>query len=362
MRASAETSSQPRPRGERRGRLHPGRLRPRAGHAPGLADRRLAAGHAHREQRPHALEPAQVAAQQLAAPHRPVGAVPGPVVDRPQRRPGLAVLGQARGQVRVVVLHAHEIDIRALERELRRQVLGVQVVGDDLGLHREQPLEVRDARDEGAQRLVVLQVADVVAHPRPRALGHAERALQLRPAREHVPRRRHRQPEAVGHVARASAAAPAAARRRRARPSRRCGSGSAGRGRGSRRRSPPGAPGRRRPCRRSARPTRCRWSAPAAPPRRPAAGGAAASRAASRRARAPPAPPPRPRPRPAAAAPARSAARAETSRSSSTGSSATSARAATSVGAISANGLSSRCLRARSAATAASSSARQARW
>ncbi len=59
--------------------------------------------------------------------------------------PRLAVLGQAGGEVGVVVLHADELDAVALERVLRREVLGVQVVGDDLGLDREQPLEVLDA-------------------------------------------------------------------------------------------------------------------------------------------------------------------------------------------------------------------------
>ena len=82
------------------------------------------------------------------------------------RRPGLAVLGQAGGQVGVVVLDADQLDVVALERVLGRQVLGMQVVGDDLRLDREQPLEVLDPLEEGAQRLVVLEVADVVADPR----------------------------------------------------------------------------------------------------------------------------------------------------------------------------------------------------
>ena len=53
--------------------------------------------------------------------------------------------------------------------------------GDDV----EEPLEVRDALAEGRQRLGVAQVADVVADPRARALGEAERALELGAARQH---------------------------------------------------------------------------------------------------------------------------------------------------------------------------------
>ena len=92
--------------------LLPGRHEPGAGHPPRLAHGRVAAGHADREQVADALEGGQVADEQLAAPHRAVGAVAGAVVDRAHGRPGLAVLGQARGQVRVVVLHAHELDAR----------------------------------------------------------------------------------------------------------------------------------------------------------------------------------------------------------------------------------------------------------
>ena len=125
----------------------------------------------------------------------------------------------------------------------------------------------------------------------------------------------------------------------------------------------PAARARRRRGRRSARRRRCRWSSPACAPasassrwcsgvygsitpssrdaRRDRRGDAARRRAAAR---------------------ARSAARASPAARSSSGVSSTSARAASSSAAISANGFSSRCLRARSAATAASSSARHARW
>ena len=54
------------------------------------------------------------------------------------------MLGEARGEVRVVVLDADELDAVALERVRGREVVGVQVVRDDLGRDREQPLEVRD--------------------------------------------------------------------------------------------------------------------------------------------------------------------------------------------------------------------------
>ena len=100
------------------------------------------------------------------------------------------MLGEAGGEVGVVVLDGDRLDPVALERVAGRQVVGVQVVGDDLGLDREQALEVLDPLAERAQRLEVLQVADVVADPGALALGEAERVLQLGAAAEDRPRRR----------------------------------------------------------------------------------------------------------------------------------------------------------------------------
>ena len=48
------------------------------------------------------------------------------------------MLGEARGQVSVVVLYADQLDAVQFERVLGRQVLGMEVVGDDLGLDCEQ--------------------------------------------------------------------------------------------------------------------------------------------------------------------------------------------------------------------------------
>ena len=112
-----------------------------------------------------------------------VRAVAHAVVDRADRGTGDAVLGQAGREVRVVVLHADELDAVALERVGRGEQVGVQVVRDDLGAHVEEPLEVLDALAEGRERLRVAQVADVVADPRARPTREAERALQLGAAR-----------------------------------------------------------------------------------------------------------------------------------------------------------------------------------
>ena len=239
----------------------------------------------------------------------------------------------------------------------------MQVVRDDRGLDREQPLEVRDAVRERAQRLAVLEVADVVADPRARAPGDAEGALELGAAGEQR-RRRSRQRDARRDVA--ARAPQQSARRpptdahdrvvgarldrpvvqqeagRRCRASRSSASSSAN-AIGSSETLPlvitSGAPdvGEQQVVQRRVGQHHAELAGSAAPPPRPRSRRRAAARARSgARASAAAAPPPRPAP------PARAA-------------------AATS-GTISANGLSSRCLRARSVATARSLPATHARW
>ena len=116
-----------------------------------------------------------------------------------------------------MVLHADELDALALERVGGREVVGVQVVRDDLGRDVEEPLEVRDALAEGAQRLGVAQVADVVPDPGARALGQAERALELGAAGEHAARGGDRERERAGHEPARAAQQRPARRARRAR-------------------------------------------------------------------------------------------------------------------------------------------------
>ena len=150
---------------------------------------------------------AQVADQDLAAPDRPVRPVARAVEDRADRRALDAVLGEARGEVRVVVLDADQLQAVALERVGGRRVVGVEVVGDDLGRDREQPLEVLDPLPVGEQRRVVLEVADVVADPGAAPAGEAERGLELRAAGQHRPRRSDRQRRRSPARSRASGAA-----------------------------------------------------------------------------------------------------------------------------------------------------------
>ncbi len=254
-----------------------GPLEIRGRHPPRLPDRGLAAGQRHRLEMGDPLERGEVAAQQLAAPERPVRSHPGPVEDDGQRLAGLAVLGEAGGRVSVVVLHLDE-----------RQAL------------RRAPTSSRGTRDGGRRR-----------PPPARRRACRGRARDRCGTRDRRPRCRDRRgggrgtprlPRATQNVLFSSAPAATTARRRPApgagaapargpasvgpgrrpgRPSPRSGDGSAGRGRGTRRRSRPAAVARPRRRSRSARRSGCRSSSRAACRRRGRGGGGAGCRGAS---------------------------------------------------------------------------------
>ena len=119
---------------------------------------------------------------------------------RPTAGPGLAVLGQARRQVGVVVLHADELARpRARARTWSRGTRGA-------GRARPPPARPRTARSKCStpsrnERSVsqFLRSPMWCATQARRALGEAERALQLGAARQQR-RRRHAAGEAGGHV------------------------------------------------------------------------------------------------------------------------------------------------------------------
>src|SRR4030081_1676869 len=105
---------------------------------------------------PEAVHPSD---EHLPSPDRAVAAVAAAVEYRRDGVALLAVLGEARREVRVMVLHSDRLDPLPLERVSRREIVGMQVVDDDGGLDLEEALEVLDPLGEGAQRLVVLEVA-----------------------------------------------------------------------------------------------------------------------------------------------------------------------------------------------------------
>ena len=161
------------PRHGQAGRFEVGR-----GHAPRLPDRRLAAGQRHGVEPGEPFEAFEVAVEELAAPDRPVRPVPRAVEDECERRALFAVLGEARCRVRVVVLDADERKALLL-RPLRREVLGVEVVGDRLGLDAEHRRGRAEVVAEGVVGGGGIEVAEVGGEVGALLRRDAEGALQL---------------------------------------------------------------------------------------------------------------------------------------------------------------------------------------
>ena len=231
--APRRRSTRRRARGGSGGVLVERRGKPRAGHPPRLAGpppRRPASAPG---QQPGALEAREAAEQQLAAPDGPV-ARRSPCRRRSRPRPARsrrARRGRPPGARGGAARRPGATPSSSL-RVLGRQVLGMQVVRHHRGLDREQPLEVVDALRERAQRLVVLEVADVMAHPRAPALRHGEGVLQLARRTRAGAAARDRQRDRRRHVAARAAQHAAGAPPPRAPPSRRCASRSGGRAAG----------------------------------------------------------------------------------------------------------------------------------
>ena len=139
-----------------------GKVKVRDGHAPGLFYSRCPARHRDRDEVAGSLVVLEVSDQDLASPEGAIVAVAEAVKGNADDRAGLAVVGQAGDDVGVVVLYSDQVHSLTLEGVLGREVLGVEIVGHSLGVDIEQPAEVLDAVTEGPQRLVVLEVADMV--------------------------------------------------------------------------------------------------------------------------------------------------------------------------------------------------------
>src|SRR5581483_11222839 len=111
------------------------------GRAPGLARRAFAAGQGDRGEVRRALDRADRADDELAAPERAVGPAAAAVPDDPDGAPGKAVLREAAREVRVVVEHLQGwLTSRELARVAARGVVEPGVVDEPLGERPEEGL------------------------------------------------------------------------------------------------------------------------------------------------------------------------------------------------------------------------------
>ena len=175
--------------------------------APGIADRRVAAGQGQVFEVRGARQAVVAADEPLAAPNRAIVAVAGAIERDADHRSAVArvaVIRQTRGDVRAVMLHPPRSGQAVLARvrlgEARGQIVRVQIADHGFRLDAEQVLVRRQRRFVVLQRFQVLHIADVLADEGIGVAGEGERVLEQRPGGEDL-RQRKRQLDGERRVA-----------------------------------------------------------------------------------------------------------------------------------------------------------------
>jgi hypothetical protein len=136
-----------------------------ASQPPRDADRGLAADQRESLQVSDASELAAVETERLAAPHGPVGSVAGSVPGKAKRRTLEAMLGEARGNVRVMMLHADQGNCEALRQILAdssRRIVRMQIAGEKFGDDIEQAQQLVDRAQVGRPCFGAMKVAEML--------------------------------------------------------------------------------------------------------------------------------------------------------------------------------------------------------
>jgi hypothetical protein len=131
-------------------------------------------------------KPRKVRNQKLAAPDPAVGAVPRAVESDADHLAAQMVFRHATRNVRMVVLHPDLSLDSARQRHPRTHVSGMQIVGRHSRRNLEDVLHLRQRVFEEPHRLVVLQIADMLAQDRVSPLRQAEGVLQLAAESQHL--------------------------------------------------------------------------------------------------------------------------------------------------------------------------------
>src|SRR4051794_9052193 len=107
------------------------------------------------------LPSGEIAEEHLAPPKLSLGTTARTVEGHTNDRRGPCVLGKARGDVRVVVLHANAWQSAGL-RPPRRGVVGMEIMGHHDRQDAEEAFELRDRLLEERATLDALEIADVL--------------------------------------------------------------------------------------------------------------------------------------------------------------------------------------------------------
>src|SRR5258707_20128 len=121
-----------------------------------------------------AFKAGKIRHKKLTTPDLAVGAVSRAVQGYPNHLFTQVVFCHATRDVGVVVLDTDLFHSILLERKLRAHVERMEVVGDRSRLHAEQLLQIGEGLLEEQQRLVILEIADMLAQKSVTALGETE--------------------------------------------------------------------------------------------------------------------------------------------------------------------------------------------
>src|SRR5260370_41138148 len=132
-------------------------------HPPRLMDRGSSAGQGNILEMSGAFKVFKAGDKHFSAPNMSVGAVAGSVQGEPDHSAFEVVLRHTTCNVGVVVLHSDQLRSALLQRPFGGEVVGMEVIGDDLRADFEDPLQMLDSFVEETITFYVLQISDVLA-------------------------------------------------------------------------------------------------------------------------------------------------------------------------------------------------------
>src|ERR1017187_5020153 len=148
-------------------------------HPPWLTDRGRSTGQGHILKMSGAFEAFMAGDEHFSAPDFSIGAVARSIQGEADHPAFKVILRHTTGNVCVVVLHANQLRSALFERPSGGEVVGMEVVGDDLRSNLENPLQMLDSFVEKAIAFCVLQISDVLAQESVLSFGEADGVLEF---------------------------------------------------------------------------------------------------------------------------------------------------------------------------------------
>ncbi len=149
------------------------------GDAPRFMNRGRATGQGNVFEMGGAFEIAVFRKEHFPAPDGAIGAVAGAIEGDADHFSIKMIFGHAGSDMRVVMLYANQLHGFARQRPFGGKVIGMEIVGNHLGLNFQDALQVLDGFLEEVMALKIFQIADVLAEKSFAAARDADSVLQF---------------------------------------------------------------------------------------------------------------------------------------------------------------------------------------